>query len=78
MSSYTYPICFISFRNQHFFSGNSVPLDFSSAPVCVCVCVCVCGSVGKDSACNAGDPGSMRRSSGEGSATTPVFLPGKS
>ena len=40
--------------------------------VCVCVCVCVCfpdSSVGKESACNAGDPGLIPesgRSSGEG------------
>ena len=41
--------------------------------VCVGVCVCVCSftdsSVGKESACNAGDPGSilgLGRSTGEG------------
>ena len=42
--------------------------------VCVCVCVCVCkdflvGSDGKESACNAGDPGFISgsgRSPGEG------------
>ena len=43
--------------------------------ICMCVCVCVCvsgfpsGLDGKESACNAGDPGSipgLGRSSGEG------------
>ena len=42
--------------------------------ICVCVCIYVClgfpdGSDGKESACNAGDPGStpgFRRSPGEG------------
>ena len=42
--------------------------------VCVCVCVCVCmgfpdSSVGKESACNPGDPSlipGLRRSAGEG------------
>ena len=36
------------------------------------------GSDGKESACNAGDPGSILgsgRSPGEDMATTPVFLP---
>ena len=39
------------------------------------------GSGGKESACNAGDLGSISglgRSPGEGSGTTPVFLPWKS
>ena len=39
------------------------------------------GSVGKESACNAGDPGSKSapgRSAGEGNGSTPVFLPGES
>ena len=37
---------------------------FIYTPLCVCVCVCVCmgftgGSDGKESACSAGDPGSI-------------------
>ena len=38
------------------------------------------GAYGKESACNARDPGSipgLGRSPREGMATTPVFLPGK-
>ena len=38
-------------------------------------------SVGKESACNAGDPSLIPgsgRSPGEGNATTPVFSPGES
>ena len=38
-------------------------------------------SVGKSSACNVGDPGSIPgsgRSPGEGNSNTPVFLPGES
>ena len=55
--------------------------------VCVCfVCVCVLGLPrwlsGKESACQAGEAGSipwLERSSGEGNGNpTPVFLPGKS
>ena len=43
--------------------------------MCICMCVCVCvsgfpgGLDGKESACNAGDPGSipgLGRSAGEG------------
>ena len=49
-------------------------LLFACVRVCVCVCVCVCGSVGKESACNAGDPGFMQRSSGEGSAAHSSIL----
>ena len=41
-----------------------------------------CSSVGKESACNAGDPGSnpgLERCPGEGNGkVTPVFLPGES
>ena len=56
----------------------SKPSD-STLCVCVCVCVCVCfkqqtvifisSSIGKESACNTGDPGSipgLGRSPGEG------------
>ena len=38
------------------------------------------GSDGKESTCNAGDPGSIPgtgRSSGEGRQPTPVYLPGE-
>ena len=59
--------------------------------MCVCVCVCVyvcileqglpCGSAGKESACNAGDLGSipgLGRSPGEGKGyPLPVFWPGE-
>ena len=41
----------------------------------------LCGSVGKKSACNAGDPGSIPgsgRCPGEGMATHSIFLFGKS
>ena len=46
--------------------------------VCVCVCVCVCkdflgGSVGKESACNTGNPSSipgLRRSPREGNGNS--------
>ena len=55
--------------------------------VCVCVCVCIleqglpCGSADKESACNAGDLGSipgLGRSPGEGKGyPLPVFWPGE-
>ena len=41
----------------------------------------VCSSVGKESACSAGDPGSipgLGRSNGEGNGTHLVLLPGES
>ena len=56
--------------------------------LCVCVCVCVCVPSpprwlsGKESACQAGEAGSipwLGRSPGEGNGNPiPVFLPGKS
>ena len=69
--------------------------DVAYVCMCVCVCVCVCvhtcnvmgfpgGSVGKESACNAGDTGDAGLIPGWGRSLekawqpTPVFLPGES